>query len=52
VGHTGGAPGINAQLDIYPDSGHIVAVLANYDPPAASQIAQTVRTLLLPASPE
>lgn len=50
VGHTGGAPGINAQLDIYLDSGYIVAVLANYDPPAASQVAQKVRALLFPAA--
>ena len=31
VGHGGGAPGINAGLDIYPDLGYGVAVLANVD---------------------
>lgn len=31
VGHTGGFPGINSCLDIYIDSGYIVAMLSNYD---------------------
>jgi CubicO group peptidase (beta-lactamase class C family) len=38
VGHGGGAPGMNGELRIYPKSGYVVAVLANLDPPAASQI--------------
>jgi D-alanyl-D-alanine carboxypeptidase len=39
VGHSGGAPGMNGDLRIYPKSGYVVAVLANLDPPAAQQIA-------------
>lgn len=39
VGHNGGAPGMNADLRIYPRSGYTVAALANIDPPAASRIA-------------
>src|SRR6185436_9103392 len=35
VGHSGGAPGMNGDLRIYPQSGYVVAVLSNYDPPAA-----------------
>jgi CubicO group peptidase (beta-lactamase class C family) len=35
VGHGGGAPGMNGVLRMFPASGHIVAVLANLDPPAA-----------------
>lgn len=31
IGHTGGAPGIEAHLDIYPELGYTVVVLANYD---------------------
>ena len=50
VGHTGGAPGINAQLDLYPDEGTIVAVLANQDPPAAGLVASRVRELIAPLS--
>jgi D-alanyl-D-alanine carboxypeptidase len=39
VGHGGGAPGMNGDLRIYPQSGYVVAVLANLDPPAAQQIS-------------
>jgi CubicO group peptidase (beta-lactamase class C family) len=39
VGHSGGFPGINSQLDMYLDLGYTVAVMSNYDPPAASRIA-------------
>jgi D-alanyl-D-alanine carboxypeptidase len=38
VGHNGGAPGMNGELRIYPQSGYVVAVLANLDPPAASDV--------------
>jgi flagellar motility protein MotE (MotC chaperone) len=30
---------MNGDLEIYPQSGYVVAVLANMDPPAAQQIA-------------
>ena len=39
VGHGGGAPGMNGDLRIYPKSGYVIAVLANLDPPAASQVS-------------
>jgi D-alanyl-D-alanine carboxypeptidase len=39
VGHNGGAPGMNGDLRIYPQSGYITVVLANMDPPAAQRIA-------------
>jgi CubicO group peptidase (beta-lactamase class C family) len=39
VGHGGGAPGMNGDLRIYPQSGYVVAVLSNLDPPAAQQIS-------------
>jgi len=38
VGHGGGAPGMNGDLKMYPESGYVVAVLANMDPPAAERI--------------
>ncbi len=31
IGHTGGAPGVDGQIEIYPDLGYTVVVLANYD---------------------
>jgi D-alanyl-D-alanine carboxypeptidase len=43
VGHAGGAPGMNATLDIYWDSGYTVVVLANLDPPIAQRINQFIR---------
>ncbi|MGH7552787.1 MAG: serine hydrolase [Longimicrobiales bacterium] len=39
VGHGGGAPGMNGDLRIYPQSGYVVAVLSNLDPPAAGQVS-------------
>jgi CubicO group peptidase (beta-lactamase class C family) len=47
VGHGGGAPGVNAMLQIYPDMGYSVIVLSNFDPPAAEDIAAKARDLLL-----
>jgi D-alanyl-D-alanine carboxypeptidase len=38
-GHGGGAPGMNGDLQIYPQSGYVIAVLSNLDPPAASRVA-------------
>ena len=38
-GHGGGAPGMNGDLRIFPQSGYVVAVLSNLDPPAAERIA-------------
>jgi D-alanyl-D-alanine carboxypeptidase len=38
-GHGGGAPGMNGDLRICPQSGYVIAVLANLDPPAAQRIA-------------
>lgn len=46
VGHSGGFPGINSQLDMYLDSGYTVAVMSNYDPPAAQRVAGKIRQLL------
>jgi D-alanyl-D-alanine carboxypeptidase len=38
-GHGGGAPGMNGELRIYPESGYFVVVLSNLDPPAATRVA-------------
>ncbi|HYH97660.1 serine hydrolase domain-containing protein [Hyalangium sp.] len=47
VGHGGGFPGINSQLDMYLGKGYTVVVMSNYDPPAAGRVSQRIRTLLL-----
>lgn len=47
VGHGGGFPGINSQLDIYVGRGYAVAVMSNYDPPAAQRVANRIRSLLV-----
>jgi len=41
-GHGGGAPGMNGELEIYPQSGYVIVVLANLDPPAAGRISDFV----------
>ena len=37
-GHSGGAPGMNGELRIFPTLGYVVVSLSNLDPPAASQL--------------
>jgi CubicO group peptidase (beta-lactamase class C family) len=46
VGHNGGAPGIAAQFDLYPELGYTVIVLSNYDPPAMIKVLSKIRTLI------
>ncbi len=46
VGHNGGIPGANAELMMFPDQGIDVVVLANMDPPAASQVIGRVAGVL------
>jgi len=38
-GHGGGAPGMNGDLQIFPQSGYVIVVLSNLDPPTASRIS-------------
>jgi CubicO group peptidase (beta-lactamase class C family) len=42
VENSGGAPGVNAGLQMYRDLGYTPVVLANYDPPAATAIAARI----------
>jgi len=46
VGHSGGFPGINSQLDIYLVDGYTVAVMGNYGG-AAQPVIEKSRALLL-----
>jgi CubicO group peptidase (beta-lactamase class C family) len=45
VGHSGGFDGINSQLDIYADTGYIVAVMSNIDM-GASPLANKIGSIL------
>jgi D-alanyl-D-alanine carboxypeptidase len=45
-GHGGGAPGMNGELEICPQSGYVIAVLANLDPPAAQRVSEFLRSRL------
>ncbi len=46
VGHGGGFPGINSALEMYLDKGYTVAVMSNYDPPAAQRVAGKLQQLI------
>lgn len=43
VGHNGGAPGIAANLEMYPDSGYTAVALMNTDPGTLMPIAKVIR---------
>ncbi len=45
-GHGGGAPGMNGSLKICPQSGYVIAVLANLDPQAADRPATFITARL------
>ncbi|WP_306204041.1 serine hydrolase domain-containing protein [Actinoplanes sp. RD1] len=49
IGGAGGFPGANAVLTIHPESEHVTVVLANLDPPVASQAAEFI-DFALPAA--
>jgi D-alanyl-D-alanine carboxypeptidase len=46
LGFAGGAPGINAMLELDLERGFTIAVMSNYDPPAAMNVARAVRRIL------
>ena len=46
VGHSGGFPGISANLDVFVESGWVVVVLSNYGM-AASELSAALRELVL-----
>jgi D-alanyl-D-alanine carboxypeptidase len=41
-GHGGGAPGMNGDLEIFWQSGYVIAVLSNLDPRAANRISDFI----------
>jgi hypothetical protein len=46
LGIAGGAPGINAVVEMDPVSGYTIIALSNYDPPSAVNIGKKVREWL------
>lgn len=47
IGHNGGAPGVNAEIWLYPDSLWQLIVLSNYDPPGATRMAGVLEAAML-----
>ena len=39
VGHGGGAAGMSGELFLFPETGYVIAILANLDPPLATDAA-------------
>jgi D-alanyl-D-alanine carboxypeptidase len=50
-GNGGGAPGQNAEVRIYPESGYVIVALSNLDPPAASKVSDFIAARLPLARP-
>jgi hypothetical protein len=50
VGHGGGFPGLNSNLDIMLDRGYVVAVMSNYGS-AATPVATRIKGLLARVPP-
>ena len=46
LGIAGGAPGINAVLEIGPTEGFTIIVISNYDPPSAEKVSKNIRGLI------
>ncbi len=46
MGWAGGAPGINADVEVDLATGYTVVVMGNYDPPAATTVARTILRIL------
>jgi CubicO group peptidase (beta-lactamase class C family) len=45
VGHSGGFPGINSELAMFPDTGLSIAAMGNLDPPAAQRVCLRAKAL-------
>jgi D-alanyl-D-alanine carboxypeptidase len=46
-GHRGGAPGVNADVEIVWETGYAYAAVSNFDPPAADAIGQDIGAMLM-----
>jgi D-alanyl-D-alanine carboxypeptidase len=51
VGHGGGAPGINAEMALYPESGRQIIGLSNNDPPTATRMVAVLEKVIFASNP-
>jgi D-alanyl-D-alanine carboxypeptidase len=51
VGHGGGAPGMNAEIALYPESGAQIISLSNRDPPTATQLVTILERVIFAPDP-
>jgi CubicO group peptidase (beta-lactamase class C family) len=49
-GHSGGAPGMNGDLRVFPQLGYVLVGLSNLDPPAAGRLVDFFATRM-PSEP-
>jgi CubicO group peptidase (beta-lactamase class C family) len=47
IGQSGGSIGANTDFSAYPESGWVVTVLSNYDPPTGELMGEVLRTYVL-----
>jgi D-alanyl-D-alanine carboxypeptidase len=52
VGHGGGAPGMNAEIALYPESGWQMIALSNNDPPTASRMVEVLEKTIFASDPD
>jgi hypothetical protein len=52
IGHGGGAPGVNAQIALYPDAGWQLIALSNEDPPTASRMVDLLENAVMTSGAE
>lgn len=45
-GHNGGAPGITAELRIFPEAGYVIAAMSNYDPPTLMPVVSKITQMI------
>jgi D-alanyl-D-alanine carboxypeptidase len=51
VGHGGGAPGVNAEVDFFPDGGWQLIALSNNDPPTATRMVDVLEETVFADDP-
>jgi D-alanyl-D-alanine carboxypeptidase len=52
VGHGGGAPGMNAEVALYPESKRQIVALSNKDPPTATRMVTVLEKVIFAPEPK